>query len=81
LEVNNLFQNIKNFFANASAWGASLPQYISVPLIIVLAAIGTAAIVSLLLLIIRLVFGQKAIDFIKNLPQRINEASRRNEHG
>jgi hypothetical protein len=79
--MNNLFQSIKTFFANASAWGASLPQYISVPLIIVLAVVGTAAIVSLLLLLIRLVFGQKAIDFIKNFPQRINETSRRNEHG
>jgi hypothetical protein len=79
--MNNWFQSIKTFFANASAWGSSLPQYISVPLIIVLAVVGTAAIVSLLLLMIRLVFGQKAVDFIRDFPRRMSEVSRRNKHG
>lgn len=72
--MSNLIQSIEAFFANASAWGAGLPQYVSVPLIIILAAIGTAAIVGLLLGLIRLIFGKKAIDFIKNIPERLNAA-------
>jgi len=73
--MSNLLQTVQNFFTNAWAWGATLPQYIAVPLIIVLTLIGTAAIVSLILGLIRLIFGQKAIDFIKNIPQHLNNAS------
>jgi len=74
-KMNNLLESAKSFFATASAWGANLPQYISVPLIIALSLVGTVIIVSLIMGLIRLVFGQKAIDFIKNIPQRLNNAS------
>jgi len=73
--MSNLLQNVQNFFINAWAWGATLPQYIAVPLIIVLTLVGTAAVVSLILGLIRLIFGQKAIDFIKNISQHLNNAS------
>jgi|GEM_PF-617020 len=73
--MSNLLQNVQNFFTNAWAWGATLPQYIAVPLIIVLTLVGTAAVVSLILGLIRLIFGQKAIDFIKNISQHLNNAS------
>ena len=43
-----------------------------VPLIMILAAVGTAMIVRLLMGLIRLIFGQKAIDFIKSIPQRLD---------
>ena len=43
-----------------------------VPLIMILAAVGTAIIVGLLMGLIRLIFGQKAIDFIKSIPQRLD---------
>ena len=73
--MSNMRQTVKAFFISASAWGANLPQYILVPLIILLAAVGTAVIVGLLLGIIRLVFGQKAVDFIKNMPKFLNDAA------
>lgn len=73
--MSNLIQYVEAFFAPAAAWGANLPQYISVPLIMILATVGTAVVVKILLLIIRLLFGQKAIDFIKNFPQHLNNAS------
>jgi len=73
--MSNLLQNVQNFFTNAWAWGATLPQYIAVPLIIVLTLVGTAAVVSLILGLIRLIFGQKAIDNIKNISQHLNNAS------
>jgi len=73
--MNRLIQSIRDFFTNASAWGSNLPQYISVPLIMVLALVGTVVIVSLILGLIRLIFGQKVIDSIKNIPQYLNNAS------
>jgi hypothetical protein len=70
--MSNLIQSVETFFASASAWGAGLPHFVSVPLIMILAAVGTAAIVGLLLWLIRLIFGKKAIDFIKNIPEHLN---------
>ena len=46
-----------------------------VPLIMILAAVGTAMIVGLLMGLIRLIFGQKAIDFIKSIPQRLDSTA------
>jgi len=46
-----------------------------VPLIMILAAVGTAIIVGLLMGLIRLIFGQKAIDFIKSIPQRLDSTA------
>ena len=73
--MSNLLQTIQNFIINAWAWGATLPQFIAVPLIILLTLVGTAVIVTLILGIIRLIFGQKAVDFIKNIPQHLNDRS------
>lgn len=73
--MNSFLQSAETFFNNAEAWGANLPLYISVPLIMILAAIGTAGIVGLLLGLVRLIFGKKATDFIKNIPQRLNNAA------
>lgn len=72
--MNNLTQSIGAFFENAAAWGSGLPQYVLVPLVMILAIVGTTAIVGLLLGIIRLIFGQKAIDFITSIPQRLNNS-------
>jgi len=77
-KMSNLIQSIENLFANASAWGANLPQLILVPLIMVLAAVGTAVIVGILMGLIRLIFGQKAIDFIKSIPQRLDNTANDN---
>lgn len=73
--MSNLLQSIETFFTNAAAWGSNLPQYISVPLIMALALVGTVVLVSLTLGLIRLIFGQKAIDFIKNIPQHLNNVA------
>jgi len=73
--MSNLLQTVQNFFINAWAWGATLPQYIAVPLIILLTLVGTVVIVTIILGIIRLIFGQKAVDFIKNIPQHLNDRS------
>lgn len=73
--MSNLIQHIGALFDSAAAWGANLPQFILVPLVMVLALVGTIVIVSLILGLIRLVFGQKAIDFIKNMPQHLNNTT------
>jgi len=73
--MSNLLQTVQNFFINAWAWGATLPQFIAVPLIILLTLVGTVVIVTIILGIIRLIFGQKAVDFIKNIPQHLNDRS------
>lgn len=70
--MSNLLQGIETFFAQASAFSEGLPLIILVPLIMILAAIGTAVIVTLLMGLIRLIFGKKAVDFIKDMPQRLN---------
>lgn len=69
--MSYLIQSIETFFGNAEAWGANLPQYILVPLIMIVSAILTAIIVTLLMGLIRLIFGQKTIDFIKSIPQSL----------
>jgi hypothetical protein len=70
-----MIEKAEVFFAGLSEIGSGLPQFILVPLIMILAAVGTAAIVGLLLGLVRLIFGKKAIDFIKNIPQRLNNAA------
>ena len=71
--MGNLIQSIENLFASASVWGANLPQFVLVPLVMLLATVGTIVIVGLLMGLIRLIFGQKAIDFIKSIPQCLND--------
>ena len=70
-----LIEKIEIFFAGLSEMAAGIPTLVLVPLIMILAAIGTTVIVGLLMGLIRLIFGQKAIDFIMSLPQRLNNAS------
>ena len=60
---------------NLSEMAAGIPTLVLVPLIMILSAVGTTVIVGLLMGLIRLIFGQKAIDFIMSLPQRLNNAS------
>ena len=59
---------------NLSEMAAGIPTLVLVPLIMILSAVGTTVIVGLLMGLIRLIFGQKAIDFIMSLPQRLNNA-------
>jgi len=73
--MSNLIQNIETFFDNAATWGAGLPQFVLVPLIMILAIVGTTLIVGLVIGLIRLIFGQKAIDFIKSIPQRLESTT------
>jgi len=73
--MSNLLQSIEVFLTNAAAWGSNLPQFILVPLVMVLALVGTVVIVSPILGLIRLIFGQKAIDFIKDTPWHLSDAS------
>ena len=60
---------------NLSEMAAGIPTLVLVPLIMILSAVGTTVIVGLLMGLVRLIFGQKAIDFIMSLPQRLNNAS------
>ena len=55
---------------------SGIPTLIMVPLIMILSIVGTTVIVGLLMGLIRLVFGEKAIDFIKSIPQRLNNAGK-----
>ena len=57
---------------NLSEMAAGIPTLVLVPLIMILSAVGTTVIVGLLMGLIRLIFGQKAIDFIKSIPQRLD---------
>jgi len=60
---------------NLSEMAAGIPTLVLVPLIMILSAVGTTVIVGLLMGLVRLIFGQKAIDFIMSLPQRLNNTS------
>jgi len=71
-----MIEKIETFFMSLSEMAAGIPTLAVVPLIMILAAVGTAVIVGILLGLVRLIFGQKAIDFIKSIPQRLNDMSR-----
>jgi len=73
-----MIEQIETFFAGLSEMASGIPTLLLVPLIMILAAIGTAVIVGFLMGLIRLIFGQKAIDFIKSIPQRLNNAANGN---
>jgi len=70
-----MIEQIKAFLAGLSEMAAGIPTLLLVPIIMILASVGTAVIVGLLTVSIRLIFGQKAIDFIKSMPQRLNNAA------
>ena len=70
-----MIEKIEMFFTGFAEMASGIPTLVMVPLIMILAAVGTAIIVGLLMGLIRLVFGQKAIDFIKSIPQRLDSTA------
>jgi len=64
-EAVTMIEKIEIFFAGLSEMASGIPTLVMVPLIMILAAIGTAMIVCLLLGVVRLIFGQRAVDFIR----------------
>ena len=73
-----MIESIEIFFAGLSEMASGIPTLVMVPLIMILATVGTIVIVGLLMGLIRLIFGQKAIDFIKSIPQRLDSAANGN---
>ena len=70
-----MIEKIEMFFMGLAEMASGIPTLFMVPLIMILAAVGTAMIVGLLMGLIRLIFGQKAIDFIKSIPQRLDSTA------
>jgi len=70
-----MIEKIEMFFTGLAEMASGIPTLVMVPLIMILAAVGTAMIVGLLMGLIRLIFGQKAIDFIKSIPQRLDSTA------
>ncbi len=63
--MNLLISSVLEQFKNIILWGTELPKLFLVPLIMLLSLIVCVVVLSTILFLIRLIFGQKVVNFIK----------------